>query len=83
MRNSYVPSSTLTHAIDLFLLRTFEFRELEAASWPQFYCERPSLFSEFLDDNKSLVCPGEMSVDGRNNLKLCFYVPQEICKNNI
>ncbi|CAB5392967.1 unnamed protein product [Rhizophagus irregularis] len=54
-----------------------------SASWPQFYCERPSLFSEFLDDNKSLVCPGEMSVDGRNNLKLCFYVPQEICKNNI
>ncbi|PKK55900.1 hypothetical protein RhiirC2_801205 [Rhizophagus irregularis] len=30
MRNSYVPSSTLTHAIDLFSLRTFEFRELEA-----------------------------------------------------
>ncbi|POG67854.1 hypothetical protein GLOIN_2v1778911 [Rhizophagus irregularis DAOM 181602=DAOM 197198] len=30
MRNSYVPSSTLTHAIDLFSLRDFGFRELEA-----------------------------------------------------
>ncbi|CAG8736454.1 2138_t:CDS:2, partial [Rhizophagus irregularis] len=30
MRNSYVPSSTLTHAIGLFSLRTFGFRELEA-----------------------------------------------------
>ncbi|PKC60108.1 hypothetical protein RhiirA1_445096 [Rhizophagus irregularis] len=31
-----------------------------------------SNIKEFLDDNKSFVCPGEMSVKGHNNLKLCF-----------
>ncbi|CAG8500983.1 1744_t:CDS:2 [Rhizophagus irregularis] len=70
MRNSYVPSSTLTHAIDLFSLRTFGFRELEALRGHSFTEEDPNCFVMKLD-----------TLEGYCLTSLPDDVPQEICKN--
>ncbi|CAG8497800.1 11207_t:CDS:2, partial [Rhizophagus irregularis] len=64
MRNSYVSSSTLTHAIDLFSLRTFGFRELEALRGHSFTEEDSYCFVMLPDtlEGYCLTSPYQMAV---------------------